>query len=92
MLLPLVIENDKLFKLISEVKSRSDLLNKHIVSVTRVYSKCDLSRIILLTLLLQLNYFDSSYIIYPVAHLQNNLLLVNQFEVATARGSGRQLF
>ena len=56
--------------------------------MTRVYSKCDLSRIILLTLLLQLNYFDSSYIIYPVAHLQNNLLLVNQFEVATARGSG----
>ena len=56
--------------------------------MARVYSKCDLSRIILLTLLLQLNYFDSSYIIYPVAHLQNNLLLVNQFEVATARGSG----
>ena len=56
--------------------------------MTRVYSKCDLSRIILLKLLLQLNYFDSCYIIYPVAHLQNNLLLVNQFEVATARGSG----
>ena len=56
--------------------------------MARVYSKCDLSRIILLTLLLQLNYFDSSYIIYPAAHLQNNLLLVNQFEVATARGSG----
>ena len=62
-------------------------MNKHIVSVTRVYSKCDLSRIILLTMLLQLNYFDSTSL-YPVAHLQNNLLLVNQFEVTTARGSG----